>query len=102
MRGHELRVFKRAAVVQIGGNPRRAEGVAANICIERGILRAPAAHAPDIYAMHSKLSQLIRAAAGRAEEGRPLSVENASRLQIGVEIGLEVMVAGHFMAFAAF
>jgi len=42
VRGHSLGVFQSAARVEIGGDPGRAEHVAAKLDLEAGIGRAPA------------------------------------------------------------
>ena len=41
MRGHGLRVFERAARLEIGGDARRVEHMAAELPLEAGLGRAP-------------------------------------------------------------
>src|SRR5690349_16146847 len=52
MRSHRLRVFERAAGLEIGRNAGRAEGMTADLGLEAGIDRAPADHAPGVDPVH--------------------------------------------------
>jgi len=53
-------------------------------------------------ARHCICREPVSASARRAEEGRLLCLEDLGRLQISVKIGLQVVMAGHFVALAAF
>jgi hypothetical protein len=59
-------------------------------------------HAPGIAAVHWFLGERAGAAGDGAEEGSFASIANAGGLYIGVEIGFEVAMHRHLMAFAAF
>jgi hypothetical protein len=52
-------------------------------------------------ARHCIFGERIGAAAGRAEEGRLLRLEDFGRLQIGVKISFQVVAARHFVTPAA-
>jgi hypothetical protein len=69
MRGHGLRVFERAARLEIGGDARRAEHMAPELPLEAGLGRAPADHLVGIDAMHRPVRQHPGSAGRRAEEG---------------------------------
>jgi len=102
VRRHQLSILQGPAVVEIGGNPGGAERVAANIPTHSRLARAPLNHLPHMDARHRIFGELIGTAAGRAEEGRLLRFKDAGRLQIGIKIAFQVMMARHFMALAAF
>ena len=53
-------------------------------------------------AVHRLVGQRAGAAGGGAEEGALAVVADAGRLDIGVEIGFELVVRRHLMALAAF
>ena len=57
MRGHGLRVFKRAAIAEIGGNAGRAKSVVADRRDDAGRRGAPADHAPGVGLSHRLLGQ---------------------------------------------
>jgi hypothetical protein len=90
VRGHGLGVFQCAASFQIGGDARGAEGVAADPapCAELG--GAALDHAPGVDTVHGRGGQRAGAAGGGAEEGGLAAVANTGRLDIGVEIGLQI------------
>jgi hypothetical protein len=66
--GHGLRVFERAARLEIG-DARRAEHMAPELPLEAGLGRAPADHLVGIDAMHRPVRQHPGSAGRRAEEG---------------------------------
>jgi len=102
VRRHRLRVFERAVVVEIGGDAGRPERMTADFGVEVGVPGAAADHAPGVDAVHRQSRQLAGAAARGAEQGSPLRLPDPGRVQIGVEVGFEiVVVAGHFMDLAA-
>jgi hypothetical protein len=59
-------------------------------------------HAPGVDPVHGRGGERAGAAGGRAEEGSLARVANAGRLDIGVEIGFEIVMRRHLMALAAF
>ena len=73
MRGHGVRVFERAARLEIGGDARRAEHMAPELPLEAGLGRAPANHLIRIDAMHRPVRQCPGFPSRRAEEGGVLS-----------------------------
>ena len=64
--------------------------------------RPPLDHAPGVDAVHRLFRQRAGAASGGAEQGGLAAVAEAGRLDISVEIGLEIVMRRHFMALAAF
>lgn len=51
---------------------------------------------------HRPVGELARAAGGRAEEGGLLGINKTGLPDVGVQIGLKVVVAGHLVTLAAF
>jgi len=102
VRRHRLCIFERAAVVEIGRNPRGAKRMAAHFVADAGVFGAAADHTPDIDPVHRRFRQLTAVPARRAEKGRPLCLEDPRRQKIGVEIGLQIMMRRHLVQLAAF
>ena len=59
-------------------------------------------HAPGVDAVHRLVGQRAGAAGGGAEQGSLAAVADSGRLDIGVEIGFEIVMRRHLMALAAF
>jgi len=66
--------------------------MATDLRIEPRVASAPADHAVDIDAVHRIFGELVGAAPGRAEEGL-LRIPEPRRLNIGVKVGFQVMMA---------
>jgi hypothetical protein len=64
--------------------------------------RTTADHIPDIDARHPSLRQLFCLADGRTEQRSLAVIFNARRVDIGVEIGFELVMARHFIDLAVF
>src|SRR5208282_1897740 len=65
VRGHFLRVLKRAAVGEVSGDPGGAKRVASNFSRDAGHLGASADHAPGIGLVHGAVGQRIGFVAAR-------------------------------------
>jgi hypothetical protein len=102
VRGHGLRVFKRAAGLEIRGNAGSAENMAAELVLETGLGRAPADHAKSVDPVHRRHGQDTGSTDCRAEEGAFGLVADSGRGDVRVEIGFEVMVRRHLVALTAF
>src|SRR5271166_6760321 len=100
--GHKLRVFQRAAVVEISGDAGRTKTVATDAGLQASRSSAALNHVPGIDAVHRSLRQQPRATERRAEEGRLAGVANPGGLGVFVEIGFEVVMRRHLVALAAF
>ena len=94
-------LFERAAVLEIGRDARRPKRVIADFRPDIGRCRAAADHGVGIGLGKRRRRQRIRAAADRPKQ-RPLRIAGeAAAVDIGVKVGLKIVVAGHFMALAA-
>src|SRR3954447_26361383 len=103
MGSHQLRIFQRAAVIEVGRDTCRAEGVAPDPRPKAERRRAALHHAVRIDAMHWLVRQFTGAIRrSGTEEGTLASVADAGSVDVGVEIGFEIMVRWHFVALAAF
>ena len=102
MRGHFLRVFERAAVGEIGGDPGRAEGVAADRLGDPGGDGAPADHPPGVGLGHRVLGQHLAVVTPCGPEQPALAVfGDARRGDIGVQSFGESVMARHRVLNAA-
>ena len=102
MAGHALRDLDPAAVRQVVRDPRGPEGVAADARLDAGVGRAAAHHVPDILARHPPRPELF-GFPDRDAEQRPLVIAgDAGLVDVGVEIGFQLVMAGHFMELAFF
>lgn len=88
MRGDRLRVLDRSAVLEVGGDAGRPEGVAASMSVEPGGLRTSVDHSERIVPRHRPLGELARASTGRAEEGSLLLGLRPRGLEMGVHVRL--------------
>ncbi len=99
---HLRRLFQRPAVLEIGGDAGRPKAVVAELGIDAGRGGAPADHRIGVARRQHGAGELAGAAADGAEQ-RPLGVvADAGLVEIGGEVGLKVVVAGHGMRLAAF
>jgi hypothetical protein len=93
-----MRAFDAATIRQVIGNSGGAEGMAADWCFNAGISRAAAHHVPDFLARHPPRPELF-GFQDRDAEQRPLGGD--ARLgHIGVEVGFQRVMAGHFRELA--
>jgi len=100
--GHALRDLDAPAVRQVVRNSRGAEGVAAYRRCNSRIDGTAAHHVPDIRARHRPRPELIFLAK-RGPEQRPLAIiRDTRRLDVGVEIFFQLVMAGQFIDFAVF
>ena len=99
---HGLRVFQRAAVSKIGGDPGRPKTVVADRRHDAGGFGSPPHHAPGVRLIHRLLGQHRRAMSlRRAEQPALLVVGDACRRDISVKrLGRGVMT-GHGVLLAA-
>jgi hypothetical protein len=100
---HGLGVFERAAAFKISGDPGGAECVAADPALHAELGRPALDHPPGVDSVHRGGGEHAGAAAADgAEEGGLLFLPYAGRINVGVEIGFEIVVRRHFVALAAF
>lgn len=93
-------VFQRAAVLEVGGHPGRAETVVADAGCDPGGLRAAACHGVGVGMAERRLAEVLGFAADGAEQGRSW-FGHAALFDIGHQIFFELMMAGHFVPLAA-
>jgi len=97
--GHALRDFDTPAVREVVRNPRGPEGVAAYRGFNPGTSSTAAHHVPDIRARHRPGPKLLFLAE-RGPEQRPLAViSDTRRLDVGIKIFFQLVVAGHLIDF---
>src|SRR5260370_41613230 len=95
-------VFERAAVVEIGGDAGGAEGVIADRRRNTGVPRAALKHAPGVGLRHRAVRKNSRAPVAGPEK-HPLEIAGEGRgLDVVLQVGLEIMMAGHHGFLAAF
>src|SRR5262249_4053370 len=87
MRRHLARFLERATVLQVGRNPRAAEGVVADLRCDAGRLGATAHHSPSIVSVEPltiepRLPTTIRAIFDGLEEGDPSGVRELGTLKV--------------------
>src|SRR5215813_7901019 len=100
------RLLERAAVLEVGRDPRAAEGVVADLGCDAGRLGATAHHSPSIVSVEPptielRLPTTIRAIFDGLEEGNPTGLGQAGALNVLGEVALQRMMAGHFVELAA-
>jgi long-chain acyl-CoA synthetase len=102
MRGHGLRMLQRAAIAEIGGDPRRAKRVIADrrhdVC-RRG---TPADHASGVGLRHRLLGQHGGAVSRAGAEQPALAVLGDAGGDVSVQRFGERMMARHLVLLAAF
>lgn len=99
---HSSRLLERAAVLEMGGDPRGPERMIANLGVDAGSRRTAPDHRIGIGLGQGRARKPIGAVPYRAEQ-RPLVISaDAGRIDVGVQIDLEIVVAGHGMRLAAF
>src|SRR5262245_34864111 len=106
MRRHLPRLLERAAVLEIGRDPRAAEGVVADLRGDASRLGATAHHLPGVDAVEPLTVELrLPPAVGTnldgLEERNSPSFAQPGTLDVFGEVALERMVAGHFVELAA-
>ena len=99
---HNLRVLEHSASFEIGRDPRSSESMAANSDPRAEIRSTTLNHAPGVDTIYRFVGQHVGAAGGGAEEGTLAVVTNAGGLDVGIEVGLKVVMRGHLVALAAF
>ena len=99
MGGDGLGVLDTAAVEQVGGDARGPEGVAVGGDAEFGLAHPPLDHAEDIHAAHAVLAE-VSVPPHRAPQRGSLLISNPSHLEVGIEIGLGVVVGGDLVELA--
>ena len=92
MGGDGLSVFDSATVFEVGGDAGGTEGVAADSVGEADWSTAAFDHTEDVATGHAVEGQLAGLSAGAAEEGGEPLVGEAARFEVGVQIGLGVVV----------
>jgi len=99
--GHGGGLFERAAVLEVGGDPGRAKREVADLGRDAGRSRAPTDHRVGVCLGQGRRRQRVGASADRPKQ-RPLRIaREPAAVDIGMEVSLEVVVAGHFVALAA-
>src|ERR1039457_4205546 len=102
MPGHALRDFDTATVRQVICYAGGAEGVAAYRGFNSRIGSAAAHHVPDIRARHRPRPKPL-CLADSGPEQRPLAIiRDTSRLDVGIQIFFELVMAGHFIDLTVF
>lgn len=100
--GHGRGVLQRTAIFQIGRDPRRAKGMVANRRLDSGGECPPAHHGMGIGLRQGIAAQLPGAAGNGPEQG-PLGIRlDAGPHQVGMQVLLERVMAGHLVPLAAF
>ncbi len=102
MAGHALRDLDAPAVRQVVRDPGRAERVTAYRGFDAGVRSAAAHHVPDILARHPPRPELF-GFPDRDAEQRPLGIAGDAGLgDVGVQVGFQLVMAGHLMHLAVF
>ncbi len=100
MIGHRRGFFERAAILQISRYPRRPKRMIADLRGDPSGVSAAADHLVGVGLGQGRFGELVRASADRAEQW-PLRIgRQASDVDIGVQIGLKIVMAGHGVALA--
>src|ERR1022692_3852670 len=102
VRGHLLRHFELAAVLQVSGNSGCAERMAPDQSLDAGS-RSPA---PD-HEVHLRLGdppgcELLRLTSGCAEEGSAFLASDAGSIEVGRHVLFEVVMCWHLVTFSPF
>ena len=82
VRRDRLRVLDRPAVLEVGRDAGRSEGLAAGVSVQACCLRAPVDDPQRIVPRQRPLGELSRARARRAEEGSLLVGLDAGRVEV--------------------
>src|SRR4051812_19188346 len=99
--GHGGGVLQRAAVLEVGGDAGGAEAVVADRGGDAGGGGAAADHGVGVGLRQGRAGELAGAAADGAEQ-RPLRVAaQAGAVEVGGEVVIKVVVAGHLVPLAA-
>ena len=98
---HRRCLFERAAVLEIGGDPRRPETVIAELGRDAGRGRAPADHRIGVRLRQHGARELAGAAADRAEQRTLGSSPRPAPVELAGQIFLKVTVARHRVLVAA-
>lgn len=98
---HLLGYFELAAVAQIFRDPGGAEAVAADFCADAGLDGPAADHAVNVRLRHGFFRELVCSPAHGAEEVAFRDLFDLRALDIGLQVVVKVMVAGHLVALAA-
>src|SRR5271156_792671 len=101
MRRNLLSELERPPVLKVSGDPSRAEGVAAGGVGQGGIPGAPLDHVKHVAPRHRIAGELV-ALANAPKQWTLLILANARSSNPDVEVLVQRMMAGHFMALAAF
>ena len=101
MRRHLLGDLEPAAILEVGGDAGRPEGVATDLGLDPGRKRPPANHPPDIGLEQGIAGQLARSPARRAEERSFPVLGDAGRLDVLVEVAVQIVVGRHRVLLAA-
>jgi hypothetical protein len=102
VRRHRLGVLERAAPLKVSGDPRSAKSVAADPALHAELGGAALDHAPGVNAVHHGCGERASATGCGAEEGGLFFLPDAGRIDVGVQIGLQIVVRRHFVTLAAF
>ena len=102
MVGDLLRHFQLAAVLQIGRDAGRPEGMIANPRFDAGRFRAPADDAVGVLLEKGIGCKLAGLAAGSAEEIAVDVIGDAGRFDVIVQTLIEAMMTGNVVLLAAF
>ena len=98
---HHGGLLERAAVFQVGGDSGRPEGVVPDLRLDAGRRGAPSDHGVGVRLGQGGRRQRVRPSPDRPEQ-RPFgSLGEPAAVDIVVQVGLEVVVAGHLVALAA-
>ena len=101
MVGHGRSFFERTAVLEVSGNAGCAEGVIANLGGNPGGVRAAADHQVGVHGVKRGFRELAGSAPDGAEEGAFGIKAEAAPVDVGVQVGLKIVVARQLMALAA-
>jgi len=101
VRGHLLGNLKATAVLEVGGDSGRAEGVAADLGLDPGRERPPANHPRHVGLEQGIASHPPRSAARRPEERAFPVLGDAGSPNVLLQIAIEIMVGRHLVLLAA-
>src|SRR5437899_8625136 len=96
--GHLLRDLELAAIAQVLDDAGGAEGVAPDLRLDAGVLRAAADHTVDVGLAHRPVRELAGATARGAEEPALGIVAELRAVELGLQVAVEVVVGGHVVA----
>jgi hypothetical protein len=100
--GHLLGNFELPAVLEIGSDAGRPEGMAANFRLDASSRSSPANHSPYIGLQHGAGGQLSATPLARAEEWPFTVLGDAGGRDVLLKVAVEIVVRRHLVLLATF